>query len=150
MPLFLQGSTDYGGSNIFVVTVALYVWFGLTGAAWLALVSHVGGARSSFARGLAANIRRMRFHLLLFLLLRVMTWSPWTSAQDRDPDLDFRSIFVLVVFLYAGSFLLVTWLSRQTLPLAEKVISSPLMLWLWLVIAADGSTPKAGQMLRDL
>jgi hypothetical protein len=147
VPLFLQGSTDWGGSNIFAVTVVLYVWFGLTGAAWLALVSHMRPARSSFASVLRANIWSMRFHASLFLLFGILTWSPWSSVQDRDPDPDFRNIFVLVVILYAASFLLVTWLSRQTLSLAGKVIASPLMLYLWLVIGADGNTPKAGQML---
>jgi hypothetical protein len=115
VPLFLQGSTDWGGSNIFAVTVVLYVWFGLTGGAWLALVSHMRPARSSFASVLRANIWSMRFHASLFLLFGILTWSPWSSVQDRDPDPDFRNIFVLVVVLYAASFLLVTWLSRQTL-----------------------------------
>jgi hypothetical protein len=56
-------------------------------------------------------------------------------------------MFVLVLRLYAASFFVVTWLSRQRLSLVTKVLVSPVMLYLWLVIGSDGNTPKAGQML---
>jgi hypothetical protein len=147
VPLFLQGSTDWGGSNIFAVTVVLYAWFGTVGAAWLTVVSHGRTGDSSFTEALLANIWRMRFHLGLFLFFGIATWNPLSSSQDRDPDPDFRNMFVLAFFLYVASFFLVTWLSRRRLPLAAKVLISPVMLYLWLVIGSDGNTPKAGQML---
>ena len=56
-------------------------------------------------------------------------------------------MFVLVLLLYVASFGVVTWLSRRRLPLAAKVLISPVILYLWLVIGSDGNTPKAGQML---
>src|SRR5262249_33504421 len=37
IPLFLQGSTDWGGSNLFAVTVALYVVCGFLGAIQLSV-----------------------------------------------------------------------------------------------------------------
>jgi hypothetical protein len=51
------------------------------------------------------------------------------------------------LFLYVASFFVVTWLSPRRLPLAAKVLISPVMLYIWLVIGSDGNTPKAGQML---
>lgn len=147
VPLFLQGSTDWGGSNIFAVTVVLYVWFGILGAAWLTIVSHGRTVDSSFAKAFFSNVRHMRFHIGLFLFFGIATWNPWSPLANRDPDPDYRNVFVLVLFLYAASFVVVTWLSRRRLGLAAKVLVSPVMLYLWLVIGSDGNTPKAGQML---
>ena len=147
LPLFLQGSTDWGGSNIFAVTVALYLWFGIVGAAWLTVVSHGRTGDLSVVKALLTNIWQLRFHIGLFLFFGIATWNPWSSSQYRDPDPDYRNMFVLVLLLYGASFFVVTWLSRRRLPLAAKVLISPVMLYLWLVIGSDGNTPKAGQML---
>ena len=147
VPLFLQGSTDWGGSNVFAVTVVLYAWFGIVGAAWLTIVSHRRTADASFVNALLANIRQMRDHIALFLFFGIATWRPWSSVEHRDPDPDYRNMFVLALLLYVTSFFVVTWLSRRRLTLTAKVLVSPVMLYLWLFIASDGNTPKAGQML---
>src|SRR6188768_495905 len=66
IPFFLQGSTDYGGSNIFAATVALYVTFGILGAIYLVLVNR-GVTQKGFAADIGSNVWRLRYHILVFL-----------------------------------------------------------------------------------
>jgi hypothetical protein len=77
----------------------------------------------------------------------VLNPTPRGGAIMTPPD--YRNMFVLVLLLYIASFFVVTTVSRRRLPLGTKVLISPVMLYLWLVIGSDGNTPKAGQMLFD-
>jgi hypothetical protein len=141
LPLFLQGSTDYGDSNIFAVTIALYVIFGVLGAWHLALRLSASARTASALQGYLAALWILKVHVALFVVFGVLTW-----REDRriTPN-DFRNMFLLAALLYAASVWLVVWLSRRSTRLPLKLLVAPAFIYLWLVVGSDGNTAKAGQ-----
>ncbi len=143
IPLFLQGSTDWGGSITFAATMAMYVVGGILGGVQLALYLQRLAPATPFAARLLAGTLRLRLHWFLFLLGGTGGW----SYDRRIAANDFRNMFVLAALLFALSACWITWLSLRPLPLRLKVALAPLLLLAWLAIGADGTTTKAGQVL---
>ncbi len=119
IPFFLQGSTDYGGSNIFAATVALYVTFGILGAIYLVLVNR-GLTRTGFGTDVGSNVWRLRYHIMVFLAGGLMNW---TYDEFITPN-DFRNIFLFAAAICTCSILYLTVLIRRRTPLAPSVLAA--------------------------
>jgi hypothetical protein len=145
IPLFLQGSTDMGGSDVFAATVALYVACGLLGAIRLSLYLNILPPSMGLADRLRVGARRLIFHWIFFVVGGTMNW---TYDSYIGPN-DFRNIFLLVALIYILSALWITCLSRIPLPRIVRLLLAPALIFTWLVIGADGNTAKAGQVLNS-
>lgn len=143
VPLFLQGSTDMGGSDIFSATLALYVTFGLLGAFYTILRMHTTPRQPTFAGELKSNLSHLLVHALVF----VVGGSACVSYDSQIGPNDFRNMFLFVVLVYAVSSVVVTLIGRSTLTLGPKLLLAPLAIYGWLLLGWDGNTAKAGQVL---
>ena len=142
LPLFLQGGTDWGGSNIFAVTVTLYAIFGVLGSVYLVLRRSVESRVTSYPGECRAGLWTLRLHIALFFVVGILTW----GEDSRIRPNDFRNMFLLASTLYTVSIAYVAWLIRRRWDLRVKVLAAPLALWAWLIVGSDGNTAKAGQM----
>jgi hypothetical protein len=143
VPLFLQGNTDMGGSNIFAATIAMYVAFGLLAAAYCALQMHMRPRAASYFGELRANLWELRFHILVFIV-------GGTACSEYDKIVgpnDFRNMFLFAVLIYALSAAVVTAIGRTHLDLWQRLAIAPLVVYSWLWLGWDGNTSKAGQIL---
>src|SRR5262245_12591625 len=141
VPIFLQGSTDMGGSNIFAATIAMYVAFGLLGAMYVVLQMQLRPSLSSYASDARTNLWALRFHIGVFLVGGTACWD-----YDRfiTPN-DFRNMFLFAVLVYTLSFVAATAIGRSRLPLVFRLTFAPAVVYAWLWLGADGNTQKAGQ-----
>ncbi len=145
VPLFLQGSTDMGGSDLFSGTVALYVSFGLLGSIYLVLRLTARLTNYSYASDLVFSLWALKFHIVAFVIGGTMFWG--YGYDSRITPNDFRNIFFLATFVYFLTILFIPALIRIHLPLILKLILAPLIIYLWLFMGWDGNTAKAGQVL---
>jgi hypothetical protein len=74
VPLFLQGNTDWGGSDIFSARIALYVVFGVLAAVYVTLQMHVRPRAESYLAELRANLWDLRFHAIFFIVGGTACW----------------------------------------------------------------------------
>lgn len=142
IPLFMQGSTDWGGSITFACAMALYVVCG-TMASWqLVLWNELQPAWASFGERLRGGTWRLSLYWVCFLLGQ-LTW-----GYDRwiGPN-DFRNMALLAALVFAASACWITWLSRRALPRGARIVAAPLLILCWLIAGSDGTTAKAGQVL---
>jgi hypothetical protein len=144
MPLFLQGNTDYGGSNIFSATIALYVTFGLLAAIYVTLQMHVHGRAPSYLDELRRNLWELRFHVFFFV---VGGTACWTYDSFVAPN-DFRNMFLFAIVIYSLSVVFVTTIGRTRRSLWQQLMIAHLVVYAWLWLGWDGNTAKAGQILN--
>ena len=144
VPVFLQGNTDMGGSNIFAATIAMYVVFGLLAAIYCALQMHVRPRATSYLGDLKMNLFELRFHLFFFV---VGGTACWEYDKFVGPN-DFRNMFLFAVVIYACSVAVVTAVGRmRRIALWQRLAIAPVVVYSWLWIGWDGNTSKAGQIL---
>jgi hypothetical protein len=145
IPLFLQGSTDWGGSDTFAAVVALYVVCGFLGALHLSLLlDHLDGTDGTLRRA-GIGTARLAIPWALFLGLGGLS-----AGADRGPmPRDFRDLFLLAALVFVLSTFWIAWLSRRRIRPIWKVALAPLFIYFWLVIGSDGTTTKAGQILNS-
>src|SRR5262245_3280359 len=141
VPIFLQGSTDLGGSVTFAVTIALYVAFGLLGAVYVILQMRLRPPSSTYSTDVRANLWALRFHTGVFLVGGTACWDYDTSVTPND----FRNMFLFVLLLYCISFAIATAVGRSRLPLLARLVFAPVMIYAWFWLGSDGNTAKAGQ-----
>src|SRR5262249_12372496 len=55
---------------------------------------------------------------------------------------DFRNVFVLCCLAYAVTLVTTVWILRLNWPATRRYIVGPLAVMVWVVIGADGMTPK--------
>lgn len=145
VPLFLQGNTDMGGSDIFSATIAMYVAFGLLGAIYVTLQMHIRPRAESYLVALRSNLWELRFHVVFFVI-------GGTACFEYDSLLrpnDFRNMFLFALLIYSLSVVVVTAIGRMTMTLWRRVLVAPLVVYFWLWLGWDGNTSKAGQILSS-
>jgi hypothetical protein len=145
VPLFLQGSTDMGGSDIFSATLVMYVAFGLLGAAYVIIRMHTLPRAHTYLTELRRNLWELRFHVLFFVVGGTACW----SYDSRIGPNDFRNMFLFAILVYSVSVAVVTAIGRSRLSLAARVALAPLAVYAWLWLGWDGNTAKAGQVLAS-
>jgi hypothetical protein len=141
VPLFLQGSTDMGGSDTFAATIAMYIAFGLLGAVYVILQMHVRRPTLSYVLDVGTNLWALRFHIFFFILGGTACW----DYDERVTPNDFRNMFLFAILVYSASVAIVTAVGRTRLPLHWRLAFAPLAIYAWLWLGADGNTMKAGQ-----
>lgn len=145
VPLFLQGSTDMGGSDTFAATVALYVTFGPLGAVYATLRMYTQASRPSYLADVRRALRDLRFHVFFFVVGGTACW----GYDARIGPNDFRNMFFFALLVYSASVAIVTALARSRLPLAVRLVAAPMVVYGWLWLGWDGNTAKAGQILSS-
>jgi hypothetical protein len=145
VPLFLQGNTDMGGSDIFSATIAMYVAFGLLASVYVTLQTYVRPRAASYSDALRANLRELRFHIPVFVVGGTACW----DYDSRVAPNDFRNMFLFAVLVYALSVTFVTATARMRWPLLLRVVIAPTIVYAWLWLGWDGNTSKAGQILSS-
>jgi hypothetical protein len=145
VPLFLQGNTDMGGSDIFSATVAMYVVFGLLGSAYVTIRMHTLPRAPTYLAELRRSLWELRFHVLVFVVGGTACW----DYDSRIGPNDFRNMFLFAILVYSVSVAVVTGIGRSRLSLAARVALAPLAIYAWLWLGWDGNTAKAGQVLAS-
>jgi len=145
IPLFLQGSTNHGGSLLFALSTAAYWTFGVLAALHLTLRLAERPPAPSFGRDLARALSILKFHLVPFLLA-----GPALSYvyDGRVAPNDFRNVYLLALVLYLLTIVGVVALYRGGAGLGLRLGVAPLLLLVWLIVGIDGNTAKAGQVLN--
>lgn len=143
IPLFLQGSTDMGGSDLFAATMASYVVFGVLGALYLTLrLSDY--PPTNVLKDLVRSVWHLKYHIVLFLFFGRFNISMYDSLIRPN---DFRNMFLLASLVYAASISWIVFLRRRSLRLRLRLALAPAFIVLWLILGSDGTTTKAGQVL---
>ncbi len=143
IPVALQGSGDWGGSNLYAVCGAAMLWFGMTGAIYLDLRLREIPDHMGFLPRLAKALWILKFHILAF----VPVWTPvcagWNEAALYEQD--FRNVIVLAFLTYTLSILLAVAFSRRKSRLSRALLS-PILLILVAFLSSDGTSHKAGHV----
>lgn len=142
--LFLQGSTDLGGGCLFAGTMVLYVVFGVLAAAYLTLKLDEQRARG-FLHDLSRSVWLLKWHAVAFVLGGLAN----VSYDGLVLENDFRNMFILAAVVYILSVVLITWLRQTKLGLSGRLLLAPLWVFAWLIVGADGTTPRAGQVVNS-
>lgn len=142
--LFLQGSTDMGGGCLFAGTMALYVVFGLFASVYLAVKLDEHPA-AGFLRDFLRALWLLKWHVVAFVVGGLANVSYDGLVREND----FRNMFLLAAVLYFLSVALIVWLRQTSLKLSGRVLLAPLWVVAWLVVGADGTTPRAGQLVNS-
>ena len=145
IPMFLQGSTDWGGSLTFAIVMAAYITFGVSGSLYLTLRLAKVAPQGKFFADFARSLWFLKYHWVALFVLNVHT-----IDYDRriDPN-DFRNMFLLASCIYLLSIVLIIVLYRlRRLNLWHRLVLSPLFMVAWLLLGSDGTTAKAGQVLN--
>lgn len=143
IPLFLQGSTDMGGSDLFAATMASYIVFGFLGSVYLTL------ALARFpSMGMLKDVVRsvwiLKYHIALFFIFGQINIAYDSHIRPND----FRNMFLLASLLFGASILWVAFLHCRPLRLRLRLTLAPVFIVLWLILGGDGTTAKAGQVLN--
>jgi hypothetical protein len=142
--LFLQGSTDLGGGSLFAATMALYIVFGILSALYLTLKLDErppGG----FVRDVVSAFLLLKWHIFAFLVGGMANVEYDRLVLEND----FRNMFLLAALIYLLSIVFIVWVRQGQLGLGSRLILAPLWVFLWLIIGADGTTPRAGQLVNS-
>lgn len=145
VPLFLQGSTDMGGSDTFSATIAMYVAFGLLAAVYVILQMRFRPRATSYRAELRVNLWELRFHIPVFVIGGTACWDYDSGGAPND----FRNMFFFAVLVYSLSAVFVTALGRWRWPLGVSTVIAPLVVYGWLWLGWDGNTSKAGQVVSS-
>jgi len=140
---FLRGSDDYGCSNLFAGTTALWVTFGFLASWYLTIRLSESAPSASFLRDLARAPWILKFHLAAFLLGSYV-FSEGGGCDELYGN-DFRNAFVLAGVCYVLTMGATVLLYRLGWPEATRVLLGPTAMVLWLFVGADGMTPKTWQ-----
>lgn len=145
IPYFLQGSTDWGGSNLFAVSTAAYLVFGVLASIYLTLRLAERVPAPTFWGDLKGALWLLKFHLLLFLIAGPELAY---SYDGRVTPNDFRNLLLLVFLLYGLTVVGIVALYRRGASLPVRLSLAPALLVAWLIVGIDGNTAKAGQVLN--
>jgi len=137
---FLRGSDDYGCSNLFAGAAALYVVFGFLASWHLALCLSELKRSTGALRDVGRALWILKFHLLAFPV-GAYALSEGGGCDDLYGN-DFRNTFLLACVAYALTFSITVSLYRLRLSKGGLLVLGPAPMVLWLIMGADGMTPK--------
>jgi hypothetical protein len=141
---FLRGSDDYGCSNLFAGATALYVTFGVL-ASWFVTRCLSERHRSkTFAGDVARAVWILKFHIPAFLAGAYMFSAG--GGCDASYGSDFRNVFLLACVVYLATLITTVWIYRLDWPQRRRFAVGPLAVAAWIVVGADGMTPKTWQV----
>ncbi|MCX7007941.1 MAG: hypothetical protein NTY53_11970 [Kiritimatiellaeota bacterium] len=143
--LFFQGSSDLGGGCLFAGTLALYVYFGITAALYLALRLSETPPCPTFGADVRRALWFLKFHIAAFLIGGMGDIGYDSSVTPND----FRNMFLFVGALYTGSIFLIVVLNRTLKKMAPRLRLAPTLIILWLIVGSDGNTSRAGQLVQS-
>ena len=153
--LFFQGSDDWGGSMMFALTASALAFFAVTIPLHLSLRLRAFVRPASFARRLGrALLAALPFAVpFLWLLVNDLIWrckeghSEWHVPVAGD--LDLLAILLVAATVCAAGLVWVAALDGSRLPPRARTWLAPLFALVWFVLASDGQTPRAGQMIQS-
>lgn len=145
IPYFLQGSTDWGGSNLFAVSTAAYLVFGVLASIHLTLRLAERVPAPTFWGDLKGSLWILKLHILPFLVAGpVLSY----AYDGRVIPNDFRNLYLLMGLLYGLTVVGIVVLYRRGVALPVRLSLAPALLVAWLIVGIDGNTAKAGQVLN--
>jgi len=139
IPLILQGSSDWGGSNMFAVYVASYVTFGIIASIYLNLRLWL---LEYYEITIKQSLLIMRYYIIIFIILGTLF-----LRESPSPN-DFRNVFFMMILIYSSCIIWITFLNKKNiLKRYILLILSPLPIYIFIYIGWTGITTKAGQIL---
>ena len=153
--LFFQGSDDWGGSMMFALTASALAFFAVTIPLHLSLRLRAFVRPAGFARRLGrALLAALPFAVpFLWLLVNDLIWrckeghSEWHVPVAGD--LDLLAILLVAATVCAAGLVWVAALDGSRLSPRARFWLAPLFALVWFVLASDGQTPRAGQMIQS-
>ena len=150
--LFFQGSDDEGGSLGFALLAALLAFFAATIPVHLSLRLRAFARPAGFGRRVGRSLLvalpfAVPFVWILSLLLfTLFKGSPWHRPVANDFDL--LALLLTAGAVCAAGLLWTAALDGTKLAPRTKTGLAPLFALVWFVLAGDGQTPRAGQMIQ--
>lgn len=153
--LFFQGSDDWGGSLAFALTASALAFFAVTIPLHLSLRLRAFVRPAGFARRLGrAMLAALPFAVpFLWLLVNDLIWrykegySEWHVPVAGD--LDLLALLLVAATVCAAGLVWVAALDGSRLSPRARFWLAPLFALAWFVLASDGQTPRAGQMIQS-
>jgi hypothetical protein len=145
--LFLQGGTDWGGAEEFVLSAIALPLFGLLAAIHLSLRMRTLPTAMSFRQRLDISWRIISTYWGFFVMAALIVLLPPYQTPACSCEYDVRVLFITATVVFLATHFLIVWLAGTSLPNWLKTLLAPSFLALWLVMGSDGQTPRAGQML---
>ena len=150
--LFFQGSDDWGGSMMFALWAAALAFFAVT------IPIHLSLRLRAFVRpaGFARRLGRALLAALPFICLFLWTLCydlVWLRKEDllyviTAGDLDPLALLLVAATVCAAGLVWVAALDGSRLSPRARTWLAPLFALVWFVLASDGQTPRAGQMIQ--
>ena len=150
--LFFQGSDDWGGSMMFALWAAALAFFAVT------IPLHLSLRLRAFVRpaGFARRLGRALLAALPFICLFLWTLCNglvWLRKEDllyviTAGDLDPLALLLVAATVCAAGLIWVAALDGSRLSPRARTWHAPLFALVWFVLASDGQTPRAGQMIQ--
>lgn len=137
---FLRGSDDYGCSNLFAGATALYVTFGFLGSWYLSRCLAEWPRSKSFGGEIVRALWILKYHIAAFVA-GAYVFSE-AGGCDASYGNDFRNVFVLCCLVYAAALVTTVSIDRLDWPISRRYMVGPIAVVAWMVIGADGMTPK--------
>jgi len=152
--LFFQGSDDWGGSMMFALTASALAFFAVTIPLHLSLRLRAFVRPAGFARRLGrALLAALPFAVpFLWLLVNDLIWrckeghSEWHVPVAGA--LDLLAILLVAATVCAAGLVWGAALGGSRLSPRARTWLAPLFALVWFVLASDGQTPRAGQMIQ--
>ena len=135
IPLILQGSTDWGGSNQYATYLSLYISLGIFATFYLYLCLSDKSEYSTF-KLIKYGIFYLCFHIISFLFASLSFLHP----DERNMTLLFTIIYIITFFIVLR---IVKKHNNWKYP-----FFAPILIYIFVFLAWDGSSPKAGQILN--
>ena len=150
--LFFQGSDDEGGSLGFALLAALLAFFAATIPVHLSLRLRAFARPAGFGRRVGRSLLvalpfAVPFVWILSLLLfTLFKGSPWHRPVANDFDL--LALLLTAGAVCAAGLLWTAAIDGTKLAPHAKTGLAPLFALVWFVLAGDGQTLRAGQMIQ--
>ena len=145
IPLIMQGSSDWGGSNIYAAYVFGHFIFGAMGCLLLTRIAARGESAKVWTRVLVGLVVAY-----LWLNHELFDYLASTAPGDFFERCDFFQAGVLFALAYVGSCLWIAVLARaRAVRLGLKYLLSPLILGVLYLVGQWGISPKAGRELEQ-
>ena len=156
--LFFQGSDDWGGSMMFALTASALAFFAVTIPLHLSLRLRAFVRPAGFARRLGRALLAAAPFIAIFLWmlvnivneahrLREFGISEWHVPVEGDFDIP--ALLLVAATVCAAGLVWVAALDGSRLPPRARTWLAPLFALVWFVLASDGQTPRAGQMIQS-
>lgn len=145
IPLIMQGSSDWGGSNIYAAYVFGHFFFGTMGCLLLTRIAARGESAKVSTRVLVGFVVAY-----LWLTYSLFDHLASTAPGDFYERCDFFQAGVLFALAYIMSCIWIAVLGKaRWLRLGLKYLLSPLILVLLYLVGQWGISPKAGRELEQ-